>query len=304
LKTVLRAIYFYKINIGNDQSGKPIIFNPLSILHGIDLLPWKKNGRYWDNDGKFTFCQVDHYSDPRKLRLCDSRRTDLPQIEKNGVFNPINIPDHSGIVEQIHIVFFDDNVIGFDFNYYGPRVTKIGYYFYEKAKDLCPKTLLIEPLINKDVSQQLEKLKTIRLFQLRIKSSYADQISKADASLGDAFKAAKTVGDSEEIEIVLRPNPHSKDVLSNKVFSAIKKIIGFNSSPSDITKFVIEGSYNQESENIKLDLLNSKILSKKSIELQVDNFKTLDKEKAYSAIENAYKELEDQIKVAGTITYD
>jgi hypothetical protein len=53
------------------------------------------------------------------------RSTNLRHVEAAGLCSPLGLDPAAGLAEQIHLVSFSDNVIGAEFNSYGPRVTRL-----------------------------------------------------------------------------------------------------------------------------------------------------------------------------------
>ena len=120
---------------------------------------------------------------PCKIRLGSIRRKDLPQIETQGEITPLEIPEDSGLLEQTHIMFLGNDIIGCDFNFYGPRVSKLPFYFAEKAVRVAPPLINISPILRKDVQKQLQKMKDLRLFRLKIRAPFAENIKSINHSL-------------------------------------------------------------------------------------------------------------------------
>ena len=302
---VERKIFFYRIYSGVDSSNKPIPFDTVQILTHINKLDWKNNERYlFDSEGKCICCWVDKIETPSKVRVGLVRRADLPQVEESGILSPLLIPLNSGLVESIHVMFFDNDIVGADYNFYGPTIKNLDEYISKKADGIAPKTLLFEQLLRKDAVNQIKNVKEIRLFQLKIRASYADTVSKANKSLGEAFKAAANAGRADEIEIILRPKSRSKKGLSDKLVNSTKKLLGFDSLQYEAAKFVIEG-YDDHGEKIrKLDLLNDKFIAKKQIVRQDERSRALNPEAAFEAIKEAYIELKDQLIKAPSSYYE
>jgi hypothetical protein len=88
--TVERKIYFYRINAGCDDSGRPLPFDPAPVVQCINALPFTIDGRYWDSgEGNVTCCWVDREMPMLRLRLGNIRRSGLPQLEQNGTISPL-----------------------------------------------------------------------------------------------------------------------------------------------------------------------------------------------------------------------
>src|ERR1700690_3803910 len=131
-KTVTKEIHFYRVDIGLNENRSPKIFNPVPTLERIGDLKWNAQGRYWEDGDKITACWVDSTQMPCKVRLGTIRRDELPQVEQAGETTPLEMTENAGLVEQTHIVFFENNIAGCDFNFYGPRISRFSYYCSEK----------------------------------------------------------------------------------------------------------------------------------------------------------------------------
>ncbi len=65
--TVTRKIYFYRADVGSDDAGQPLPYDPSPALNRIDQLPFRtgQDGNYWDGpDDSVTCCWVDSASAP------------------------------------------------------------------------------------------------------------------------------------------------------------------------------------------------------------------------------------------------
>lgn len=300
--TIERQIYFYRVDTGYDNSGKPIPFNPIPTIEHVDKLDWSLKGRYWkDENEKLIACWIDSKQMPCKIRLGSIRRSDFPQVEEQGEITPLEISEKSGLLEQTYMVFLEDNIVGCDFNFYGPRITKLPYYLADKAVGIAPPELNFTPLLRQDVYEQLKEFKYLKLFNLKIRSSFADTIKDIDRSLSDAFKAAQTVGEADEIELILRATGRSTGWLSEKLLDIAAKLMKLKDIHFESKKFVVSG-YNQEKQKaVELDLLSDKLIIKKSILKADKRSRALNKNSAYNAIISAYNELKKEILSSASI---
>lgn len=300
-KTVERKIYFYRSNIGTGKNGKPKLFDPAPIIHHINTLSFHDNSRYLSSsDGSISCCWVENTTPRHKLKLGSVRRSGLPQLEQDGNLSPLDIPEDSGLVEQIHVVFFSNNIVGAEFNFYGPRIHRLAHYFIDKANHLC-RNVVFAPLLKQDTAEQLAKITEVRLFRLKIRDSYIKIVEKADRDLGSAFEAAKKVGGAGELEIILKPTAYSRGWLSPKILKTIKKLSLFNDIQSEARQFTIKG-LNGETGNIdSIDLLNDQLIAKKKILCVDERSRALDSLSAFAAIEEAYEELKDELIVAAGV---
>lgn len=300
--TVERRIYFYRVYAGTDDGGRPTAFDPAPALARVDGLPFTARGRYWqDDDGNAMCCWVDRAEASHRLRFGHIRRSGLPQVERHGTLSPLNISAAAGLVEQVHVVFFPDQIIGSEFNFYGPRIPRLAHYLAAKAGDCCA-ALAFEPLLRQDVAEQLDHLRDLRLLRLRIRASYAARVAQADRDLGSAFAAAQRAGEAEELEIVLKSLPHSRNFLAGHLLDAIKRLAGLADLRTEVSRFDVKGLHAQTGRVEELDILSDQLIAKEQIICQDRRTRALDANSAYAAIERAYLELRDQLTRAAGVS--
>jgi hypothetical protein len=299
--TVERRISFYRVCAGLDDAGRPLPFDPGPALVRLERLPFTEKGRYLPADERnVTCCWVDRAVPLHRLRFGYIRRSGLPQVERRGQLTPLHIPATSGLVEQVHVVFFAGGIVGSEFNFYGPRIPRLAQYLAAKApRDGCA-ALAFEPLLRQDVAEQLDHLRDIRLLRLRIRPSYAAQVARADRDLGSAFEAAGRAGKAEEMEIVLKALPHSRHPLAEQLLDAVKRLARFADLRSEVSRFDVKGLHSETGRVEELDLLSDQLIATGKIICQ-DRTRALNPESAYAAIEHAHHELRDQLALAAGV---
>ena len=300
MQSITREIYFFRVH-AEDKDGKPVSFNPKPALRYIKRLKCKRRGgRYWDQGESVTCCWPDRFSPRAALRLGTIRRRDLPQKEVGGVLKSLGIPPRAGLAELTHIVFFEDGIVGCDFNYFGPRVTKLADYLREKVPaSLVPAHLSFEPLLRNDAADHLQQAGHIKLFRLKVRSSMVRDVERASQSLGEALRVAMGAGEAEEAEIILRPKPRSAEGLSSKVVKIARRLIRKRALREGGAKVSAE-AVNDQNERIKLDLLSDKLIAKRRILRQDNRTRALNRIAAYEAIKSAHKALRREFPRAST----
>jgi hypothetical protein len=218
-------------------------------------------------------------------------------VEQAGRLAPLDIPDDSGIAEQTHVVFFPSNIVGAEFNFYGPRLSRLASYLVAKAHDQCPE-LAFEILLRQDIRDRLRRLQDIRLLNLRIKPSFAEIVAQADKDLGSCFKAAARAANADEVELILRPAPRSGRALNHSLLVAVRRLSTKQELHQEATRFLVKGLDSETGHVEELDLLSDDLVVKKPVTLQNDRFRSVDSASAYQAIEQAYTELSDDLSQA------
>lgn len=299
MNTLTRSIRFYRFYAGVDAAGKPLPVDLTAIFKKIQKLAPSR--RYMKVEDKKLSCVIDNLKTPCQLRFGLIRTTDLPLVEKLGRLSPLAIPARAGLFDAIHIVLFKDNVVGFDFNYFGPRINKFLDYLTDKANALCPKELTLEPLINPKVVSQLVKMKKIKMFDLRIHKSYLAQIAEVDESLSSALKAAQKLGNPEVIELRMQVNTRSQSKLKTSLLRVVKRIARRPDYDQIFSKLLVKGFDEALQQNVDIDLLNEKIETDRPVAKINVKSRELKPEAAYTAIRDAYEEKKSIIKKAASV---
>jgi len=132
--TVERKVYFYRAYLGLDDDSCSRLLDLTASLTHIDGLPFSNEGRYLDEDEVTLCCWVDSVHSNPLFRFAQIRRGGLPMLERGGKLSDLKIPTDAGLAEAIHVVAFPDNIFGADFNFFGPRMTRLSSYLREKAE--------------------------------------------------------------------------------------------------------------------------------------------------------------------------
>lgn len=301
LKTVERQVYFYRAHNGVAGDGSSSEFELDAAIKYLSDLPFTTSGRYLDEDEATLCCWVDRIHQNQLFRFAQIRRGGLPMIERGGKLSDLRIPSDSGLAETIHVVAFPDNILGADFNFFGPRISRFSSYLREKAKPYC-QDVIFQPLLRLDVTDALERLTDIRMFNLRIRASYASVIAQADADLGAAFEAAQRAGDADELEIILRPKRYSSEFLSSRLLGVVRNLAQQVGLRTEAKTFVVKGACSDSNKVELVDLLSDHLVSQVQIMRQSYRGRALDSDSAYSEIHKAYESLKPDLLLAAGIS--
>jgi hypothetical protein len=301
----VRKIYFYRVDAGVDGGGQPLPFDPSPALAAIARLPFAdgRQSRYLpDADGNAICAWEEKSGRMPSLRFCSIRRTGLPQLEEAGTVSDLNIAANAGLVEPVHVMFFPDNIVGADFNFYGPRLSRLGYYLHEKSNKVVPQ-VFFDPLLRQDVAKELDHLTELRLFDLRVKASYIDTVRRADTSLGDAFTMNARVLDDEveELEIVLKPSKNGRHQALRRLLAPLKALAGHRELRDNAQRFQVRGKHDETGKVEMIDLLRDHLIANKQILRLGRRSRAVDPGSAFEAIGAAHNELRDDLRQAASI---
>lgn len=296
-QSIYRKIYFYRVYAGNNPAGEPLRYDVKSALETIEKLDFQSDARYLkDEDGFDICCWIHDLCIPQKVTFGKIRRDDFPQLEHKGELKELAIPEESGLVECVHVLFFPENIVGVEYNIDGLRVSRISDYLHTKSQDVCPQVPVFEQLLRRDVIKQLDQMQIVRQFSLKVRESLFSSTRQADEDLDNTFQAARKLGQAKEIEVSLSVGK-GKGTLGKKLANIAKKLVASQDTSYDVISGHIKGC--DETGKIELiDLLNAKLVAEKCIPRHTVRSGIAQSELFYRAINEAYEELKDQLLTA------
>ena len=304
-RTLERNIYFFRAHIGVEDSGSPLIFDPVPALKVIENLPFTNDdtGRYeFDADGN-AVCLVNHSNGENPtVRLCRVRRTGLPQLEHAGQISDLDLSPETGLLEAIHVVFLPNNIIGSEYNHFGPRLSRLSGYLHEKSQGAVPRATF-RPVLRGDAAKQLDRLTEIRILDMSIRPAYAEIVRKADQSLGDAFAAnMRVLDDPETVELIIRPQRESRQAALERFLTPLRQLLSQDGVLQNVDRFQLRGKCEDSSRVETIDLLKDQLISTTRIVRLNERSRALDPESAFKSIHKAYQDLEEDLLNAADIT--
>ena len=304
MPTVERTVHFFVADAGKVESGKPLGFDSPSALAAIDVLPFNDTprGRYErDGDGN-ALCLFISAQHGEAVEFCRIRRTGLPLLESAGHLSELPIAPDAGLSEAIQVLFLPKNIVGAVYNHYGPRLSALGPYLYERARGAIP-PVTFRPLLDSDASRQLDKLDDLRILEFDIRPSFAATLNTIDPSLGHAFGAVSGLFDSPEvISLVLKaPRRDARGFLSRRSAS-IRNILRRPDVRENVERLRLRGK-NVETDRVEtMDLLRDRFVSTQEIVRVSRRSRSLDRGSAFEAIRTAYASLKDELEMAASVS--
>lgn len=299
-KSVQRRVHFYRIDAGNDDAGKPLSYNTREVLKHLNGLSWKD--KHWQESADVgTGCVIDAcLKPPYCMRLLNLRYADLPLVEEAGKLKPLKIPAGAGLAEACHVVWFKDNIIGVEFNFYAPRASKLPGYFNKKAKEITM-PFGVERLVRTDVLERLMSMKDVTLFRLKVRPSFAEQIATKNDSLGGAFEAASKAGNVAYVDIILRSAKNK--VLGKDLLALPKELLGMEDLDEGALAFEVAG-IRKDGDRDRINLLSDKLVASVTVSKLTDKSRAVDSKSCYDAIKRAYNGLKDELKRAVAVAVE
>jgi hypothetical protein len=127
--TLKRKIHFYRaVVVSPRKPGVVTKFDTGAPRTRIAGLPFNDAGRYFQDGERILCAWIDRATARGQLRFAVIRRDGLPYAEQRGAQTALRLAATAGLVEQSHVVCFPNNIVGCEFNFYGPRLPALARY--------------------------------------------------------------------------------------------------------------------------------------------------------------------------------
>lgn len=303
--TLERKIYFYRANIGNDEGGQPLTFDPVPALDVIDHLPFRDDnrGRYQvDADGNALSLRTISRSPDVTLQFGRIRRNGLPLLERAGEVSDLPLDANAGLFETIHVVFFPNNIVGAEYNHYGPRVSRLGTFLSDKSDDAVPKADF-RPILRGDAAQQLDRLTDLRMLDFSMLPAYAGIVRQANNSFYDALEAAgRAIANPKSIQFVLKPDRQASQGFLRNMIGTLRNLVGSQDTLESADRLIVRGRCRDTDRVETIDLLKDQLISVKKIMRMNPRSRALEPGAAFQAIREAYAELRPQLELSASVS--
>jgi hypothetical protein len=299
--SVKRRIHFYRAVVPKVK-GQPGMFDPTAALAHISRLPFSTTGRYMDDGERLLCCWVEKAERLGRARLAVVRRDGLPSVEQDGVEKDLQLSATEGLVEQTHIRLFDHNIVGCDFNFYGPRLPSLGRYLLARGGPKA-QTVTFEPLVRGDVAKMLDDFAGVRMLTLRVRRSEVAELEKIDKNLGRVMRAQANLGAADVIELTLGVKPYSRGAtLGAGVFGRVKKLAKSKEIADLVDRFVVDAVPQEGGRSRELNILDDHLIGEEEISKRGGRGRRLDHASTYAAIGHSFEALKGELVKAASLS--
>lgn len=241
---------------------------------------------YTTENGDKLYVEVDKINEDEghiDFRLVLCRPDAFPYIEKEGKLESIVglVKGDFNIAEITHcVIFYDEGVMGAEFNFNGARPSAISAYASFKCKKID--RFVCTPKLRGDTFKRIVDDRGYSLFQLKVKNTPDMKVFLRD-KMGFIGSTINEIDELDSYEIILRRRIGKKKLgfpaLMQK--KEMKEFISRN--VEDIEKFEInQGIYKDP-----INLLTDKMITRK--EFIMTKKKTIDSVSMYDTITNFYE---------------
>ena len=303
--TLERKIYFYRADIGADEGGQPLAFDPVPALDAIDSLPFTNDahGRYeFDADGNALSVRRNHNVPNVTLQFGRVRRNGLPQLEQAGNISDLVLDADAGLLEAIHVVFFPNNIVGAEYNHFGPRVSRLGSFLHDKSGKAVPRATF-SAILRGEAAKQLDRLSDLRVLELSVLPSYVDVVRQSHGSLADALAAnGRVLENPKVLQVILKPQQDASTGFLAKMIGGLKELVSNGNVREGADRLQVHGKCEDTDRVETIDLLKDQLISTKAIVRMNPRSRALVPAAAFQAIQEAYRDLHDELTAAASVS--
>jgi hypothetical protein len=148
----------------------------------------------------------------------------------------------------------------------------------------------------------LAGLNTIKLIDLKIRTSYIPQIAETDGTLGEVLRGAQRFGDAQEVGLTLQALGRRRDAtLSRDLPAFIGRLLRRGDWRDGISRLHVSGRNAETGRTEAFDLLKEQLAFYEDVVKVDPKTKTLVTESVYRAINRAYRSNRAELRSAPTI---
>lgn len=286
------------------MSGKPRKLKIDEDLARLEALPFEgtSSRKVSLGDGDALCAWVDVQEMPSRMRLASLRGSALPHAEEAGKLTPLMLGEAASLYEPIHVCFFPRRIVGVEFNFYGPRPTRIPQYL-ERVLGKLTTPFVLEPLLRHDAADQLERQRHIRVLDLKVRSSYVDEVEQLAGGLGAALRTARDFGSAQVVGLYLQPERYERGFLNDRIIAPVRRLARAPGVRENALTFTTKGVDEETGRMTEVDLLRDHLAMSKRIVRVDERSRAIDTHAAYAAIDEAYTELRPELERAASIAF-
>jgi len=290
---VSRKVYFFRIeHFSTVKNHLPGSFQRIANL------PFDETGRYQkDITGNSRLLGYpDTLSYPLRLRFGRTRKDQLPDVERGGHLETLELSEDAGLIDVCHLIIFEDGHVAAEFNHDGPRIAKLGIYLFEKGGNL-PTAPRFLSLFERDIEEVVAELESVRILEIEVPPETSQLLREADDNLASAVDASAKAGGTKSVRLTLSADPSSQKL--HPIATALASIIRTRPREREAFKTLKATGYLQGSSTRRyIDILEERLVSGEIFPKNHDRSRSIKTEDAYKLIEQAYWDRKDRLEAA------
>ena len=292
--STLRKIYFFRIEHFADLKA-----NLPGAFQRIENLPFDDNGRYLleSKSGARLCVFPDSLEYPIRLRFGRTRRDQLPDVEKHGKLEALDIAEDAGLIDFGHPLIFDDGHIAAEWNPDGPKLQRLSAYLFSKGG--LSKSVRIRNLFERDIVEVVSRLNSVRVLDIDLPVTAAELAREADADLASAILATERMGATKKVGLTLTADQGSSK-LRDLALRLARLVQGRPHERERFNTLRATGSDSVRGVNRYVDILEDKLVVGEMFPKRNSRSRSIDSEEAYRLIHRSYADMRPRLSEAAT----
>jgi hypothetical protein len=288
--SLTRTINFYRIWTRHDEEDHLERLNAAELCATVAEIQHSEERYVTDKNEVDGTCWLDQPADNDRLVMATIKRKDFPLTErKTGERGTLELLADEGLAEIAHVRFLPNNIIGIDYNHFGPRPSRLKYFLQDKAPEKYRK-LDISAIVDVDTMALLANLNEFKKLNVRLTGHtmnvLPDNAEHYMQSLQGLFGIIG--GDVLEFSVGTTKRDERLDAEQARKFALYLFQNRGNLGPH--SKVLVQG-YAANGKPIELDLLRDKIVSEQRVLRMHGRSRTVDSRDAFRAIGDAYNQV-------------
>lgn len=292
--SIARKVYFFRIeHFLEVKDALP------GALQRIENLPFDDRGRYLvEGRSEVRLCVFPDTLDfPLRLRFGRTRRDQLPDVEKSGKLEALDLAEDAGLIDLGHLMIFEDGHIAAEWNPDGPKLQKLSLYLV--AKGGLRDNIKIRNLFERDIVEVVSKLDSVRILEIDLPPTAIELAREADPDLASAISATKRLGATKKVGLTLAAEQGSPKL--RELALRLARLI--QGRPQERLQFnTLKATGYGEGGGVSryVDILESKLVTGELFPKREARSRSLDSEEAYRLIHRSYIENKPKLNDAAT----
>jgi hypothetical protein len=295
---VPRNIFFCKLDLGmNTHNNEPVLCNFEAVLNEISELKFDRTlslSRYvdiGDEPKNYALWIDDPINGYPTARFALVRNDQHPAIDVNGEVQCLSDSVEGNPLDYIHIVFFDDNVIGYELNQFGPKISKLSYYINKTVSgfSLAP----ITHCLKRSVFEQLAQINRPTLVKARIRKESFNADSSRDP-ITQRLRSFVSELDGYEVQVQIKMSKKSSNESNRATLSEFTSGLLRNTNKKSVKELRIHG-WDQDNTLLKLNFKEARLRYGSHLRKQGSRDANVLSEDAYRTIVEVYNANTDEI---------
>ena len=301
-ETVLakRNVFFYEMRVTRQVDVEwrldvPGLIDALEAIPDAELIRPARGGVTGDS---YEFVRVIRAGKTPAIAYVRCRDHGLPMLAREADLEPLTIAADRQLAELTHAVFFDDHIIGAEYNHYGPRISSLALYLAGMVPQCLPpnRRISIAPLVDNQPLELLRGARNIKSISLTMAPQLLEAVAATQHLSGrDTLRQMSTGYGARRIGL----NMQNRSGLEKaEVVGLVDWAFEQGSDLLNAAYAVIEL---EDGTNQPVNLLRTRIGVEREMDLIGPSARSIAHGSAQIEIVAAFNSLEDQLLAASTL---